>query len=275
MNIIINDIKSKKILEIYTNQRIIKDNNRDNINFIKDKLKDILNEYELIWCGSTCKNTDINTSDLDLLVIKKHDIYRGEVVKYINKNKIIYTDDKPKKLCENILVSFINIDNIEIENKNEYILLKYNNINIEILPAKKFINSDKIFIIPKTVNNWKIGFSRNDKSKIDNMNRKINDGYFKKIIKIFKTIKDNNNKKFPSFFIEYMIYHYFRKKIKNNINNIELYDICNEIINFIKNAIDNNKKYYHLSNYKINILNCINKRQIKYINIYKQWIINI
>jgi hypothetical protein len=274
MNITINDIKSINILEIYTKQRIIKDNNRDNINFIKDKLTDILKGYELIWCGSTCKNTDINISDLDLLVVKKHDIYRGEVVKYINKNKIIYTDDKPNKLCENIFDSFINIDNIEIENNNEYILLKYNNINIEILPAKKFINSDNIFIIPKTINNWKIGFSRNDKSKIDKINKRINDGYFKKIIKIFKTIKDNN-KKFPSFFIEYMIYHYFREKLENNIYNIELYDICNEIINFIKNAIGNNENYYHLSNYKINILDCINKKQRKYINIYKQWIDNI
>jgi hypothetical protein len=275
MNIIINDIKSEKILEIYTKQRIIKDDNRDNINFIKDKLKDILNEYELIWCGSTCKNTDINTSDLDLLVVKKHDIYRGEVVKYINKNKIIYTDDKPNKLCQDILDSFINIENIKIENKNEYILLKYNNINIEILPTKKFINSDNIFIIPKTVNNWKIGFSRNDKSKIDNMNGKINDGYFKKIIKIFKTIKDNN-KKFPSFFIEYMIYHYFKKKLETNTNtnNIELYDVCNEIINFINDAINNNENYYHLSNYNINILDHINKRR-KDINIYKQWIISI
>jgi hypothetical protein len=72
-----------------------------------------------------------------------------------------------------------------------------------------------------------------------------------------------------------MIYHYFRKKIKNNIYYIELYDICNEIINFIKNAIDNNENYYHLSNYKINILDCINKKQRKYINIYKQWIDNI
>jgi hypothetical protein len=72
-----------------------------------------------------------------------------------------------------------------------------------------------------------------------------------------------------------MIYHYFKIKLETNINNIELYEVCIEIINFINDAIDNNKKFYHLSNYNINILDHINKKQIKNINMYKQWIIDI
>ncbi len=280
MNITINSTKSKNILEIYTNEMKIKNNNDDDIKYIKQYLIDKLNEYELVWCGSRRKNTAIGDSDLDLLVIKKNDIYRGEIKNFMHKIKTIKTNDlyKPNILCNNIIASIDNTNNdIKIINNNEYILLKYKKINVEILPAKYFINRKDIFIIPKTNNNWKIGFSRVDESKINKMNNKINDGYFKKIIKILKTIKnEKNNNKFPSFFIEYMIYHYFKNKLENNINyNIELYDVCEDIISFINNAIINKETYYHLSNYNINILDCINKNQKKYIVTYIKWINDI